>query len=129
MRIAGLLFIAAYLPFAVSGGYIPTVLGTMSRTNGMGAWVGALLLASALVRIPEKLKLPAYTLVLSALIMVNRWDAGSWEYSYQIQLKAVEQAKEGDKEPPSWVPAYTGSAVVFSEAWDWPYALKVGKIK
>ena len=108
-RLLVLMFIASYAPFAISDGYIPTVIGTMSRTNGMGAWAGGLALAMVLHRW-------AYIPVLLAFVMVNQWDCRSWAQSYRVQLEAIEAGT------PEGVPKFIGSAPVFFEEWDWKFA-------
>lgn len=103
-------FIASYLPFALTGGYEPQVVGIMSRTNGLGAMAAAILLAAAVCAVPGKRRGAVQAVLLGLLIGPALWTdwyiARQWGDAWTVQKTLLEKAVR-------WMPlAPDGSTVV-----------------
>lgn len=123
-------FLAAYAPYAVSGGYQPMPLGVMSRVNGAGAWAFGLFVAAALSALPWRRS--ATAVLVPALLVVNmgvswRW-ADSWIRQQDILARAARRSAQFPPEARVLLadaPMAVGGVVVFAESWDFPPALRL----
>lgn len=144
-RVAGIClggFLGAYAPFALSGVYIPQIFGIMSRTNGVGAWMGGILLGGlfdAWMRSWHQRGMymrfmPAAfaSVVAGAFFWTNAHAA--WEYSgsWKIQQDVLAKLSKHAAHLPSGstillegVPRHFGKAVIFDATYDFDYALKL----
>ena len=155
LLLAGANFVAAYAPYAASGAYEPQVVGMMSRTNEVGAWTAALLLAAGLCwlearvleradawpRLPARALLPAAAgLILAAFTATNWFIARQWAASWTLQQDILARvARRAPQLPPkatllvTGVPLLVNGTAVFHESnhGDWPFAaafrLKTGR--
>ncbi len=96
-------WIAAYLPFAISGGYTPTPFGVMSRTNGLGAWAWALLLTGGLNAVKNARALPrakeiAYVLaagIIAFFLSADRREVRRWAEAWRQQQALLDRVEPG----------------------------------
>lgn len=82
-------FIGAYLPYAVSGSYVPQIFGSMSRTNGGGALVGGLLVALAAAALERR---PALQRSFLALVTLA-FTAANWQVARQYSGLWIRSSK------------------------------------
>lgn len=137
-RTAGLalaVFIAAYLPYAVSGAYLPQIFGVMSRTNSGGAWAGGLLLAAGLAWLARRSRRAAGSalgLLLAAFIATDLCRATRWAEAWRVQkdvlgrvTAAATALPEGSIVLLSGTPKEVDHALVFDASWDFDSALRL----
>ncbi|MBI5625500.1 MAG: hypothetical protein HY924_17105 [Elusimicrobia bacterium] len=92
-------FIGAYLPYALSATYMPQVFGFMSRTNGVGALAGGLILAllASLLSKQPRIQRAFLGLVVLAFTLanwqINREYAKLWQDQQQL-LSSVSRMSE-----------------------------------
>lgn len=130
--LSAVIFIVGYAPYALSGSYTPQIFGIMSRTNGIGAWSGGLLIAALLGFCRPRLRSALLALVLVLFTGANwvtnfEW-AQAWVLENDILTKLVPTAR--NLPPKSKVvlvdaPHFSGYAVVFDSSYDFDSALRV----
>ena len=133
---AALVYVCGYLPYSLSGGYVPTMYGAGSRVNGTAAWAFGLLWTAALALWPggwrawPRLGLCA---VLAAGLTLANWRfardySASWAKQRQV-LAAVAEKVRGIAPGPATViltgPTYAGQAVIFDAPYDFGSALRL----
>ncbi len=145
LALAAANFAAGYLPYAASGAYQPQVVGAMSRTNEIGSWSAALLLAMGLrwgagrAAAQGKTAHAALITGLGFLLAACTWTnwyiaqqwAGSWSLQQDVLTRVVRWAP---RLPPgatllvTGVPHYVNGIEVFHEGygnWAFSYAFKL----
>jgi len=91
---AAVLFVVSYVPYALTGTYVPTLTGMMSRVNfGAGIAAGMALAAFCGVLPARRRGIPvraAVVALLLAAIVVMQWDAGAkWSRAWRVQQQTV----------------------------------------
>jgi hypothetical protein len=132
--LAAAALVAAYLPFALSADYLPSLLGVLSRTNAAGAWafgMGAAALAAAWPR-PWRRARPW---ALAAAVLgcgARQWTSGmEYARASREQERILEGAARALAKAPDArtvllsAPSHVGSAVVFEETYDFAAALRL----
>lgn len=121
-------FLGGYLPYALSGTYIPAATGVMSRVNGAAAFPFGLLLAVAAVSLGRRGLVAA---VLFALVQADGVLARDWAESWRAQRAILAAARAHEPEFPRgaavWLadaPVMVGGVLVFSANWDFGPALR-----
>ncbi|HAM34763.1 MAG TPA: hypothetical protein DEB40_00140 [Elusimicrobia bacterium] len=125
-------FLGAYLPYAFSGGYQPTMHGIMSRTNGAGAWVFGMLAAGILASWPASWsRFRPWCLGLAAMLLLpaNWTQRQDWARAWREQQRILDDIRIQAKDIPG--PAtivlssslYVGDVVVFDAPYDFDSAL------
>lgn len=124
-------FVGAYLPFALSGTYMPQVYGIMSRTNAAGAWVTGMLLAGAFSLGPARLRPLALAAVLGPFAWADWQSARDWAKAWAAQNEILDKVAARAPLLPepaaillTGAPSYVGKAVVFDAHYDFDYALR-----
>lgn len=126
-------FFGAYLPYALSATYMPQINGIMSRTNGAGALVAGLVLATGLCAIKRYKPRRALFFVLVAAFTWTNWQsarqyAASWSIQQDILSKLRERAPslpQGAQVFLTGAPDFVGYSVVFDAGWDFGPALRL----
>lgn len=123
-------FLGGYLPYALSGTYLPAATGVMSRVNGAAAWPFGLLLATAAARLGRPRA--ASAAALCALVLACGVTARDWVDSWRAQRRILAQARahsgEFPKDAAVWLadaPVMVGGVLVFSAPWDFGPALRL----
>lgn len=121
-------FLGGYLPYALSGTYVPAATGVMSRVNGAAAFPFGLLLAAAAVALGRRGLVAA---VLFALVQADGALARDWAESWRAQRAILSAARAHEPEFPRgavvWLadaPVMVGGVLVFSANWDFGPALR-----
>lgn len=124
-------FIGAYLPFALSGSYMPQIYGIMSRTNAAGAWITGMLLAAAFSLGPARLRPLALAAVLGPFAWANWQSARDWSRAWTAQNEILDKVAERAPLLPGpaaillkGAPSYVGKAVIFDAHYDFDYAVR-----
>lgn len=135
-------FVAAYLPFALSGAYPPQVVGVMSRTNGTGALFAGLFLAAALElgagprrggrAWPRRARRWAAGLFVGACVWTDWYITLTWIDAGKTQNAILAKAAAKVAAAPDArlvvlrnAPAQESGVEVFSEHWGWASALRI----
>ena len=128
-------FLGSYAPYALSGSYMPTMYGVLSRTNGTGAWIGGLLLAAGAAALRGRSR-RAQAILLSIVVGAFTWTnwafTQQWAHSWVMQrdiLRKVSAHVIGRPGPAvillSGAPSRFGQAVVFNAHYDFDAALRL----
>ncbi len=128
LLVAAALFVAAFLPFALSGAYDPTPFGVMSRTLGLGALVFAILAAWAidwLMARRDEIAAPIFAILVAVLIVRSVQTAREWRWAWNAQRDLLTSiTSEAKKLPPGSVVLLTWPAP-FSAHYDFDSALRM----
>lgn len=131
---AAAIFIGAYAPYGLSRhGYLPDVGGIMDRINGVGAWSAGLGLAALLALLPSAgLRRAALALLLGAFTWTNAFTSLQWAVAWETQRAVLAGVSRRARELPAsamvilaGAPLRIGGAPIFTESWDFDYALKL----
>lgn len=121
-----ILFIVSLIPYALSGGYVPTLVGIMNRIN-QGAGMAAGLLIAALLG--TRLRYIAVTIL--AIFMVCHWQEGArWARAWEKQQEILI-ALEADLPPKGYTTLLHGTPPslegipVFYNHYDLAFAIKL----
>lgn len=121
-------FLGGYLPYALSGAYVPAATGVMSRVNGAAAFPFGLLLAVAAASLGRRSLVAA---ALFALVQADAVLARDWAESWRAQRAILSAARVHEPEFPRgaavWLadaPVMVGGVLVFSANWDFGPALR-----
>lgn len=121
-------FLGGYLPYALSGTYVPAATGVMSRVNGAAAWPFGLLVAAAAASVGRRGLVAA---ALFALVQADAVMARDWAESWRAQRAILAAARSHEPEFPRgaavWLadaPVMVGGVLVFSANWDFGPALR-----
>lgn len=133
LALAAAAFVGGYLPYALSGNYVPQIYGLMSRTNGGGAWVTGLLLACAIQALPGAAARRTLLAAAVAVFTLTDWHAASqwvsaWELEQDILAKAAPLAARLPRNSTvllAHAPGYIGHAIVFDATWAFAPALRM----
>ena len=124
-------FFASYIPYALTGSYVPMLHRLMSRVNGVGALVGAILLACAFSALkPGKIKTATLAIVLSLFAVSDRFYYSQYAESWSLQKEIISEISDnirGISGPVTVIlagaPVWKGEAVVFTSDYDLQFAL------
>jgi hypothetical protein len=128
-------FLAAYAPYSASLGYVPTVSGLMSRTNGTGAWIGGIVWSAVFCHLSRRRPRLGAALILAtvaAFTCANWHTMSQYRIATAIQSDIVEKAATRASRLPAGstmilgdYPAYQIMAVVFDAEFDFAHALRL----
>ena len=132
--LAGLLFAAAYAPYAVSADrYLPHIFDVQNRINAPGSLPAAMLAAAGLARLRRAGRPWAPVLALALLTSVALCVSGraEWRASWRLQQRILaDVGQHADSFPQGPVilvlkaPEKLGNAPVFDQDWAFDAALK-----
>lgn len=127
-------WLAAYLPYAVSQDYTPSVVGIMSRTSACGGIAGALLVLLLLEAL-RGFQRPALGLLVFIFTLTNWELADQWCRSWTLQQDIIDKlAAHAPRLPPgakviAEIPRYVDDdpvgAIVFDAHYDIGAALRL----
>ncbi|MFA6093810.1 MAG: hypothetical protein WCU88_09635 [Elusimicrobiota bacterium] len=122
-------YIGTYAPYVLSGSYMPYVNGIMSRLNGMGAWIGGMLLASLAWILRQhygtRHRIPALFVpfALTLFVLTNWVETFAWADASRLQKDIIAGASRHISEIPqsavlylTGVPRFIHGAPVFEGA-------------
>ncbi len=126
------MFLAAYLPYALSADYQPQIFGLMSRTNTAGAWAGGLWIAALLFRWGPWFRRACLALLIGVFAAVDWSHSWAWARSWNAQQEILSRAAylASKIEGPAVVflseaPREINGAVVFEAFWGFDAALRI----
>ena len=130
---AVLVFLAAYVPYAVSADrYIPHTFDVQNRLNGTASLPAAMIVAYALERLGSRARAAVFAVLLFSFAVIN-WETGwEWTRSWSIQrgvLSDIAERLPGPGDDPILVylkgaPLQLDSAPVFNVSVFFAQALK-----
>ncbi|MFH2202045.1 MAG: hypothetical protein ABIJ96_02920 [Elusimicrobiota bacterium] len=130
---AAALFVVSYIPYALTGTYMPRIVGVMNRLNHGGGIAAGMALAAGCGLMPGRwrglpLRTGAVTAALALMITVQ-WDAGhKWSEAWSLQRRTVEDIRAELPAGPATVvlaelPSSYHGATIFRTSYDITRAL------